>query len=101
MGPFGIQELLLVFVIALVIFGPRKLPEIGRSIGRTLGEFRRATHDLKTSLEDEVRHLDEKEEPATRESKPAATPTPTATPIVSRGAAAVSESEPSPSGAAE
>ena len=53
-GSLGFQELILIFLVALIVFGPRKLPDIGRSLGRALGEFRRATHDLKTTLEDEV-----------------------------------------------
>jgi Tat protein translocase TatB subunit len=55
MGNLGFAELLMVFAVALVIFGPRKLPEIGRTIGKALGEFRRATNDLKNTLEEEVR----------------------------------------------
>lgn len=54
MGPLGFPELLLIFAIALIVFGPRKLPEIGRTIGRAFGEFRRATHELKSSLEDDI-----------------------------------------------
>jgi Tat protein translocase TatB subunit len=53
-GPLGGQELLLLFVIALIVFGPRKLPEIGKSLGKMLGEFRRASSDLKRTIEDEV-----------------------------------------------
>lgn len=54
MGGLGFQEMLLIFVIALIVFGPRKLPEIGRTMGRAFGEFRRATDELKNSLETEV-----------------------------------------------
>lgn len=54
-GSLGFSELLMIFAVALLVFGPRKLPEIGRSIGRALGEFRRATNDLKHTLEEEVR----------------------------------------------
>ncbi len=53
-GPLGFQELLLILGIALLIFGPRKLPEIGRTIGRGMGEFRRATNELKRTIEHEV-----------------------------------------------
>lgn len=58
LGPLGFQELVLIFLVALIVFGPRKLPDIGRSLGRALGEFRRATNELKTTLEDEVRNED-------------------------------------------
>jgi sec-independent protein translocase protein TatA len=54
MGPIGIQELVLILVIALVIFGPKKLPELGRSLGKSLAEFRRATNDMKRSIENEL-----------------------------------------------
>jgi Tat protein translocase TatB subunit len=50
----GGSEVLLIFVVALLVFGPRKLPEIGRTIGRTLAEFRKATQDFRVSLEREV-----------------------------------------------
>lgn len=50
----GGSELILIFVLALLLFGPRKLPEIGRMLGRTVMEFRRATHEFRTSLEREV-----------------------------------------------
>jgi sec-independent protein translocase protein TatB len=53
-GPIGGPELLLILVIALIVFGPRQLPEIGKSLGRMLGEFRRASNDFKRTLEDEV-----------------------------------------------
>jgi TatA/E family protein of Tat protein translocase len=47
-------ELILIFVVALLLFGPRKMPQIGRSIGRALGEFRRASNEFKRTIEDEV-----------------------------------------------
>lgn len=53
-GSIGFPELILIFVIALLLFGPRKLPDIGRSLGRALGEFRRASNDLKRTIEEEV-----------------------------------------------
>lgn len=53
-GSIGGPELLLIFVLALLLFGPRKLPEIGRTIGKTVAEFRRATQEFRTSLEREV-----------------------------------------------
>ncbi len=53
-GSIGLPELVLIFVVALLLFGPRKLPEIGRTIGKALGEFRRASNDLRRTVEEEV-----------------------------------------------
>ena len=53
-GSLGGPELLLILVLALLLFGPRRLPEIGRTIGRGLAEFRKATTEFKTTLEREV-----------------------------------------------
>ena len=54
MGNLGFQELLLIFVVALIVFGPRKLPELGKTLGATLAQFRRASEDFKRSWEQEV-----------------------------------------------
>ena len=54
-GSLGVPELLLIMVVALIVFGPRKLPEIGRTLGKALAEFRKATDDLKNTIEREVR----------------------------------------------
>lgn len=64
MGPLGIPELLFILVLALLIFGPRKLPEIGRTLGRAMGEFRRATSDLKRTINTEIALEDESVEPS-------------------------------------
>ena len=53
-GSIGMSELLIIFVIALGVFGPRKLPELGRSLGKSLGEFKRASNDLRNTLEEEI-----------------------------------------------
>jgi len=53
-GSLGVPELLFILVLALLVFGPRKLPEIGRTLGRAMGEFRRATSDLKRTLDVEL-----------------------------------------------
>ncbi len=62
-GSLGVPELIFIFALALLIFGPRKLPEIGRTIGRGLSEFRKASTDLKRSIntemiEEEIRQSD-------------------------------------------
>jgi len=54
MGNIGFPELIVIFVVALLVFGPRRLPELGRSLGRGLAEFRRASTDLKNSIEREI-----------------------------------------------
>ena len=54
LGSIGMGELLIIFVIALIVFGPRKLPELGLSLGKTLGEFKRASNDLRNTLEEEI-----------------------------------------------
>ncbi|MEW5806524.1 MAG: twin-arginine translocase TatA/TatE family subunit [Acidobacteriota bacterium] len=53
-GSLGGPELILIFIIALLIFGPRKLPEMGRMIGKSLAEFKKAAFDFRRTLESEV-----------------------------------------------
>jgi len=53
-GPLGMPEIIMIFVVGLLLFGPRKMPQLGRSIGRALGEFRRASNEFKRTVEDEV-----------------------------------------------
>ena len=53
-GSIGAPELIVIFIVALLIFGPRKLPELGRALGRGISEFRKATTDLKSTLEREI-----------------------------------------------
>jgi len=53
-GPIGMPELIVIFLVALLVFGPRKLPELGKTLGRGLAEFKRASDDLKRTIEDEI-----------------------------------------------
>ena len=78
-GPLGGPELFLIMIIALIVFGPRKLPEVGKSVGKMLAEFRRASTDFKRTIDGEIEA--ERHEPSVRESRPppsAAQPTPKA-----------------------
>jgi sec-independent protein translocase protein TatA len=53
-GPIGMPELIVIFLVALLVFGPRKLPELGKTLGKGLAEFKRASDDLKRTIEDEI-----------------------------------------------
>jgi sec-independent protein translocase protein TatA len=53
-GSVGMPELILIFIVALLVFGPKKLPELGKSLGRGLAEFKKASEDLKKTIEDEI-----------------------------------------------
>jgi sec-independent protein translocase protein TatA len=66
MGPVGGQEMIVIFLLALILFGPKKLPELGRTIGRALSEFRRAQNELKATLQRHMNEL-EKENESLRE----------------------------------
>ena len=70
LGSIGMGELLIIFVIALIVFGPRKLPELGRTLGKSLGEFKRASNDLRNTLEEEI-HVEERTRREPRASAPA------------------------------
>jgi TatA/E family protein of Tat protein translocase len=72
-GSLGMPELIVIFVIALIVFGPKKLPELGRSLGRGINEFKKATSSLQSTLEDEVR-AEEQRERAAKVPPPATTP---------------------------
>lgn len=61
-GSLGFPEILAILVLALLIFGPKRLPEVGRTLGKGLREFRKATTDLKRSVETEIA-LDETRDP--------------------------------------
>ena len=78
-GSIGMPELIIIFVIALIVFGPRKLPELGRSLGKSLAEFKRASNELRSTLEDEIR-LDE-QRATVDAAKTAAPPASTTAPL--------------------
>src|SRR5262245_58140670 len=84
-GSIGMPELIIILVIALIIFGPRKLPELGRSLGRSINEFKKASNELRSTLEEEIR-VEETRGRTTPASAtpPAATPAPVDTATVSR-----------------
>src|SRR5436190_11831864 len=60
MGSVGLPELIIIFTIALIVFGPRKLPELGKSLGKSLAEFKRASNELKNTLDEEIRLEDQR-----------------------------------------
>lgn len=70
-GSIGMPELMIILVIALIIFGPRKLPELGRSLGRSLKEFKRASNELQNTLDEEIRIEEERSTQRQRPPEPA------------------------------
>lgn len=66
-GSIGVPEMIIILMIALIVFGPRKLPELGRSLGRSLNEFKRASNELRHTLDDEIRIEEQK---STERQKP-------------------------------
>lgn len=58
MGPIGMQEMIALFVIALLLFGPKKLPELGKTLGKALSEFRRAKNELKATFESHMNEIE-------------------------------------------
>ena len=62
MGPVGVQEMMVIFLVALVLFGPKKLPELGKTIGKAITEFRRAQSELKATFDSHMRELEKEGE---------------------------------------
>jgi TatA/E family protein of Tat protein translocase len=91
MGPLGFPELLIILVVALIVFGPRKLPELGRSLGKSLSEFKRASNELRSTLDEEIRLEERKAVQAVPPAPPAAStdpadlPSPAAPETIARG----------------
>jgi len=98
-GPLGLPELLLIFVVALIVFGPRRLPEIGHTIGKALGEFKKATDEFKNTIEREVRVEELRQIPATINA--AITPTVSRTEPLPATAEAVTPHVPEPPAVSE
>lgn len=87
-GPLGGPELVLILVLALIVFGPRRLPEIGKSMGKLLSEFRKASHDFQRTIEDEVEAEKHKAPDPPAPAPPAPAPPPEASaPVPSAPAA--------------
>lgn len=71
-GPLGVPELLFILAVALLVFGPKRLPKVGRTLGKAMGEFRRASTDLRRTLNAEIALEEEDEPPAPRPAPKAA-----------------------------
>jgi TatA/E family protein of Tat protein translocase len=95
MGNLGMPELMMIMFLALLLFGPKKLPEIGKQVGKALGEFKRASNDLKRSIEDEMEKanisadLKAKDDPPKTDQKPG-----TPVPVLAEGAVSQEKSAP-------
>ena len=76
-GSIGMPELIIIFVIALIIFGPRKLPELGKSLGKSLAEFKKASNELRNTLEEEIRIEEQRTEAKSTPPPPVTTSTTT------------------------
>jgi sec-independent protein translocase protein TatB len=77
------SETIFLFVLALIIFGPKKLPEIARQVGKVLNEFRRASNEFKAQIEQEIAHLDVEKKQTTLPSNPTPEGTASRTPSYS------------------
>jgi sec-independent protein translocase protein TatB len=83
----GMGEMIFIFVLALIIFGPKKMPEIGRQIGRALAEFKRASNEFKSQIETEIRQMEVETNVPSYVSEPLAPPEN----VIAAGASAGSE----------
>ena len=81
-GSIGMPELIIIFVIALIIFGPRKLPELGRSLGKSIAEFKKASNELKSTLEEEIRLEEQRSSIEEKKTQSVTAPPVNPTPLV-------------------
>jgi TatA/E family protein of Tat protein translocase len=85
---FSVAHLVIIFVVALIVFGPEKLPDLARNLGKVMGEFRRATGDLRSTFESHMRDLEREAELRKAREAAAAVPSPS---LPERGATGVAE----------
>lgn len=78
MGPLGVPELIFIFILALLIFGPKRLPEIGRTIGKGMAEFRKASNEIKRTINTELALDEAQTAPPVKPWEPIAPPPMTA-----------------------
>lgn len=95
-GSLGMPEILAIMVLALLVFGPRRLPEVGRTLGKGLAEFRRASADLKRTVNAEIALEDAERTPAPRRPGLAASPPPEPFPPASPPASTTPRGVPEP-----
>ena len=80
MFDIGLQELVLIFVIALLVFGPKNLPQLGRSMGRAMREFRRASDEFRSTIETNLQ-MNDLDPPASTTAPVATEAAPTPSPL--------------------
>ncbi len=106
-GPLGFPEMLFILVLALLIFGPKRLPEVGRTIGKGMAQFRRATTDLKRTIENEIALEEELPRQSVRPARPTAlqpppiSTTPAAAPLLGPASDGPAEIQPAASSDAD
>lgn len=69
MGPLGVPETIIIFIVALLLFGPKKLPELGKTIGKAMSEFRRASSELKDTFDREMQTIERETESVKQETR--------------------------------
>jgi sec-independent protein translocase protein TatA len=93
MGSLGFPELVVIFVVALIVFGPRKLPELGKSLGKSIAEFKRASNELRNTLDEEIRNEERRAAITSPQTPVVETPEPTIAPPAAVPAESVARGE--------